>query len=179
MTDTLKPCPFCGCDGMESARSTKQTKKAECCNSECPLFTIAMQVEQWNRRSLDAALLAQPAAADFTCDKTIYGHPRCAIQCPECAEPAAAGVSEWKVFCAICKKEWSVPYHHPGKSICNECERHSLTERADRVSVPREIDRSKHGNVLRVWNDCMSDHESLEMTWPKLVDALLAALPKE
>ena len=98
-------------------------------------------------RSLDAALLAQPAAADFTCDKTIYGHPRCAIQCPECAEPAAAGVSEWKVFCAICKKEWSVPYHHPGKSICNECERHSLAERADRVSEERSAQQQLNAIV--------------------------------
>jgi hypothetical protein len=28
----------------------------------------------------------------------------------------------WAVFCGGCRKEWSVPYQHPGKSICVECE---------------------------------------------------------
>jgi hypothetical protein len=28
----------------------------------------------------------------------------------------------WAVFCAGCRKEWSVPYQHPGKSVCAECE---------------------------------------------------------
>ncbi len=27
----------------------------------------------------------------------------------------------WAVFCGICRKEWSVPYHHPGKSVCDDC----------------------------------------------------------
>ena len=45
------------------------------------------------------------------------------------------------------------------------------------VWVPREIDRAKHGHVLLVWNDCMIKHETLEMTWPKLVEAMLAARP--
>jgi len=48
---------------------------------------------------------------------------------------------------------------------------HSSTP-ADMVLVPREIDRSKHGKVLLVWNDCMIEHETLEMTWPKLVAAI-------
>ena len=40
------------------------------------------------------------------------------------------------------------------------------------VSVQKEIDRAKHHNVLQVWNDCMAAHETLEMTWPKLVSAM-------
>ena len=28
----------------------------------------------------------------------------------------------WAVFCGGCKKQWSVPYQHPGKSICADCE---------------------------------------------------------
>jgi hypothetical protein len=28
----------------------------------------------------------------------------------------------WAVFCGDCRKEWSVPYEHPGKEICTECE---------------------------------------------------------
>ena len=43
------------------------------------------------------------------------------------------------------------------------------------VWVPREIDRAKHGHVLLVWNECMIANETLEMTWPKLVEAMLAA----
>lgn len=30
--------------------------------------------------------------------------------------------SRWAVFCGGCRKEWSVPYQHPGKSICADCE---------------------------------------------------------
>ena len=32
----------------------------------------------------------------------------------------------WAVFCARCRKEWSVPYEHPGKSVCKECATHLL-----------------------------------------------------
>jgi hypothetical protein len=35
------------------------------------------------------------------------------------AQPAQ---QRWAVFCGGCRKEWSVPYQHPGKSICAECE---------------------------------------------------------
>ena len=28
----------------------------------------------------------------------------------------------WAVFCSQCRKEWSVSYPHPGKSICAECD---------------------------------------------------------
>lgn len=31
--------------------------------------------------------------------------------------------SRWAVFCALCKKEWHVAHQHPGKSICEDCER--------------------------------------------------------
>ncbi len=27
----------------------------------------------------------------------------------------------WAVFCGNCRKEWSVSYPHPGKSICADC----------------------------------------------------------
>ena len=34
----------------------------------------------------------------------------------------------WAVFCGICRKEWSVPYQHPGKSVCENCEAaHGIT----------------------------------------------------
>jgi hypothetical protein len=37
-------------------------------------------------------------------------------------EPAVQEGRVWAVFCGGCRKEWSVPYQHPGKSICAECE---------------------------------------------------------
>jgi hypothetical protein len=36
--------------------------------------------------------------------------------------PAPVQKQRWAVFCGGCRKEWSVSYPHPGKSICNECE---------------------------------------------------------
>jgi len=50
---------------------------------------------------------------------------------------------------------------------------HPETAPSGMAKVPVEIDRAKHGNVLLVWNDCMIQHETLEMTWPKLVAAML------
>ena len=47
------------------------------------------------------------------------------------------------------------------------------------VKVPTEIDRSLHANVLSVWNDGLANCETLEMLWPKLVKAMLAAAPQE
>ena len=54
----------------------------------------------------------------------------------------------------------------------------SALRSGDMVEVPREIDRSKHGGVLMVWNDCMITYETLERTWPRLVHAMLSARPK-
>lgn len=31
--------------------------------------------------------------------------------------------SKWNVFCAICDRIWAVDGHHPGRSICPDCER--------------------------------------------------------
>jgi hypothetical protein len=42
------------------------------------------------------------------------------------------------------------------------------------VLLPTEIDREKHRAALDVWNDCMMNAETLEMTWPKLVKAIAA-----
>jgi len=40
----------------------------------------------------------------------------------------------WAVFCGGCKKQWSVPYQHPGKSICADCE--------SKLSEPPSLDRT-------------------------------------
>lgn len=29
---------------------------------------------------------------------------------------------QWAVYCGICKKQWTVPHQHPGKSVCAACE---------------------------------------------------------
>jgi hypothetical protein len=42
----------------------------------------------------------------------------------ETVKPDTAKVPQnWAVFCGICGSKWSVPYHHPGKSLCDECVR--------------------------------------------------------
>ena len=45
---------------------------------------------------------------------------QCTNKCPQCDEPAQQ--QRWAVFCSQCRKEWSVSYPHPGKSICAECD---------------------------------------------------------
>lgn len=43
------------------------------------------------------------------------------------AFPAAPPGVKWAVFCAICGDRWVVPYHHPGKSVCDNCEKRGKT----------------------------------------------------
>jgi hypothetical protein len=40
----------------------------------------------------------------------------------KCVAEGCAGPQNWAVFCGGCGKKWGVPYQHPGKSICAECE---------------------------------------------------------
>ena len=40
----------------------------------------------------------------------------------KCVAKGCAGPQNWAVFCGGCGKKWGVPYQHPGKSICTECE---------------------------------------------------------
>jgi hypothetical protein len=52
------------------------------------------------------------------------------------AKPDTANVPQnWAVFCGICDSKWSVPYHHPGKSICDECVRKYATPSPSGVEV--------------------------------------------
>lgn len=30
---------------------------------------------------------------------------------------------DWSVFCALCGKSWSVKGYHPGKTVCEDCEK--------------------------------------------------------
>jgi hypothetical protein len=57
-------------------------------------------------------------------------------------------------------------YQKGGRPSWDECEDKEL------VLVPREIDRQHHRHVLEIWNKCMANYESLEMVWPKLVEAM-------
>ena len=36
-------------------------------------------------------------------------------------EAEQAQPQRWAVYCGICRKQWSVPYYHPGKSVCDDC----------------------------------------------------------
>jgi len=64
---------------------------------------------------LPAAPVQEPVAqySDIVSDGGL--DPRNKFDLPPTAQ-------RWAVFCGGCRKEWSVPYQHPGKSICVECE---------------------------------------------------------
>ena len=36
---------------------------------------------------------------------------------------------KWAVFCALCGDKWEVTGYHPGKSICESCEKREKAER--------------------------------------------------
>lgn len=77
----------------------------------------------------------------------------------------------------------SVPESMRGKTVreiyeiaCDALkDENAYTDGKQRITaiVPREIDRAKHRHVLDVWNKCMENAETLEMTWPKLVAAFI------
>ena len=55
------------------------------------------------------------------------------------AAPAQEPVQRWAVFCGGCRKEWHVPYQHPGKSICAECEAKCATPPAQPAPVQEPV----------------------------------------
>jgi hypothetical protein len=66
----------------------------------------------------DAVEAIKQAIAQDALDKMEENARELGLDC----EPAVQEVRLWAVFCGGCRKEWSVPYQHPGKSICAECE---------------------------------------------------------
>lgn len=62
-------------------------------------------------------------------------------------------VNQWAVFCGICRKEWSVSYAHPAKSICNDCVgKQSVTtsdtlKELDHAPVAYMYNRAKYGQT--------------------------------
>ncbi len=61
-----------------------------------------------------------------------------------------------------------------GALACVELIQNAQSLPPTHMFVPKEINREIHRNLLDVWNDCMLNAETLEMTWPKLVKALAA-----
>ena len=89
----------------------------------------------WNYGELKRELLANqqktsgsPINSLTEADKIRNACPRTYNRCgydavaKKCVAEGCAGPQNWAVFCGGCRKEWSVPYKHPGKSICAECE---------------------------------------------------------
>lgn len=58
MMERLKPCPFCGSDGVVSQKKDLETWIVECSNKRCPASymigwdyeTEKEAIEAWNRR---------------------------------------------------------------------------------------------------------------------------------
>ena len=69
----------------------------------------------WRDRAALAAPVQEPVAkySDIVSDGGF--DPRNKFDLPTTGQ-------QWAVFCGGCRTEWSVPYQHPGKSICAECE---------------------------------------------------------
>jgi hypothetical protein len=66
----------------------------------------------------DAVEAIKQALAQDALDKMAENARELGLDC----EPTVQEGRLWAVFCGGCRKEWSVPYQHPGKSICAECE---------------------------------------------------------
>ena len=56
----------------------------------------------------------------------------------KCVAEGCAGPQNWAVFCGGCGKKWGVPYQHPGKSICAECEAKLHTTQPQRKPLTDE-----------------------------------------
>ena len=100
---------------------------------------IGVLVQQDQDQAIKAGLQAiaeaekQEPVAWMDVYRNIYSLEEKAAGCPEAIIPLVPLANQqktsgspifqrWAVFCVGCRKEWSVPYQHPGKSICTDCE---------------------------------------------------------
>ena len=82
--------------------------------------------------ALREAIAEQPAQGCDHCNHSLYAGTKCkncgrvteqaAIKRDLTPEQPAQEPKRWAVFCGSCRKEWSVSYPHPGKSICTDCD---------------------------------------------------------
>ncbi len=98
----LKDCPFCGWHAIQSGANRLY---ARCDNQDCNISSIAMPVEQWNRRAEPKAA-AQPTLTEvrINSDCVINGVPVRAGTVykvpPVAAAPDAGLVERLRVLCA-------------------------------------------------------------------------------
>lgn len=71
-------------------------------------------------------------------------------------------VNRWAVFCEICRKEWSVLYAHPGKSICNDCVGKQLDHALDHAPAAYMYNRARYGPT-----DLRGQQWTPELSWLK------------
>lgn len=67
--------------------------------------------------------------------------------------------------------DWINEQLHADSTVDSAFRKILAGEKDEKAVVPVEIDRAKHRHVLAVWNECMEECASLEMTWPRLVAA--------
>ena len=130
----------------------------------------------WNYGELKRELLANqqktsgsPINSLTEADKIRNACPRTYNRCgydavaKKCVADGCAGPQNWAVFCGGCRKEWSVPYKHPGKSICVECEAklHSTPPQRTWVGLTDE-------EANQLWESTDSDWELMKRTETKL-----------
>ena len=80
---------------------------------------------------------------------------QCTSKCQQCEQPAQQQESKrWAVFCSECRKEWSVSYPHPGKSICAECDAKAGAQQQEPVAWMDDYNECKcPDNEARCFSD--------------------------
>ena len=87
-------------------------------------------------------------------------------------EPAA---QRWAVFCSECKKEWSVSYPHPGKSICSDCE--GMSRNLEKPAAQAEYERGFIDGLQKQMQSSVDKAvNSMSRQWVGLTDEEIQAV---
>jgi hypothetical protein len=105
--------PRCHDEGCQSALSAiAPTQRTEATVAE---EAIDLFLENVNKHGMESMMAKSEAIRDYR---------------------EAGQYAEWAVFCAVCEKRWSVPYRHPGKSICEDCEKKAKAAVPSATALP-------------------------------------------
>jgi hypothetical protein len=114
-------CPKCGAKIGEACKRMRYAKD---------VAMLTPMASAHRVRVLAMPADASPSRSELVRRLRAYSYPHSGnpeILMAEAADALDSSLepitTHWAVFCALCKKEWFVNYQHPGKSICEDCER--------------------------------------------------------
>jgi len=84
----------------------------------------------------------------------------------KCVAEGCAGPQNWAVFCGGCGKKWGVPYQHPGKSICTECE-------AKLKATPPQRKPLTDEEIVLIVAECAASHQHTDIHFARAIEAKL------